>query len=576
MSFFVLSVILLISTSYVSSVFDLHTECNTWAFEDNQCIENPNFMWTSCLTSCISFANNIANDEGYEFHSKCKDWAAEGECEANPNFINLHCPVDCGLAVAWDPFTRRELQFSEIPFEPSLAQDNCGDNVSDVISAAEIIKERLTKYFSGGYNSVTGFSSASPSNYLNKMGLAEAVLYVLRLYEVVLAASDREDYYQSTVEKIQRVMEVVGSGYSSDLLARHMPEWMEYINQSSYEAHSVASGFTEDGSLYTSQSCTASYGPPLEDVLSHFQTPNASTYNHKDTITLLNGVEMPLLGLGTWQLDGHVCVDAVSSAIELGYRAIDTAEAYRNEKEVGVAVKAQLEKGTVSREQLFIATKLSDTKNAGYQKTLSLVKEQLELLQTTYIDLYMLHSPIGNRALQADTWRALEDLYAQGVIKALGVSNFGASELRELVESAQKVKPMVVQNKLDVYHVGKQLDSEGDRIMEYAKSQNIVVVSYSPFSAYPFVMLPINDPLVSYIAARHIDPTTNTPATPAQILLKWAMQKGTAMIPRSSNNDRLAENIKTLSIPPLTSTEIAMLDTLQYLVSSPVSKAVPF
>ena len=121
-------------------------------------------MWSSCLTSCISFAKNIVNDEGYEFHSKCKDWAAEGgnlqslnvwddsypvllsfyclsgECEANPNFINVHCPAECGMSVAWDPFTRRELQFDEIPFESSLSQDNCGDNVSDVISAAEVIK----------------------------------------------------------------------------------------------------------------------------------------------------------------------------------------------------------------------------------------------------------------------------------------------------------------------------------------------------------------------------------------------------------------------------------------------------
>eukprot|EP01036_Dinobryon_divergens_P032771 gene32771-42429_t len=307
------------------------------------------------------------------------------------------------------------------------------------------------------------------------------------------------------------------------------------MTTSSYEAHSVASGFTEDGSLYTSQSCRASYGPSLENVVSHFQTPVLpATYIPKDTITLLNGVEMPLLGLGTWQLDGHVCVDAVSAAIELGYRAIDTAEA------------------------------------------LSLVKQQLELLQTTYIDLYMLHSPINDRALQADTWRALEDLYAQGVIKALGVSNFGASELKELVESAQRVKPMVVQNKLDVYHVGKQLDNEGDRIMEYAKSQGIIVVSYSPFSAYPFVMIPLNDPVVSYIAARHPDPTTNAPATPAQILLKWAMQKGTAMIPRSSNYDRLAENLKALSISPLLPAEIQLLDTLQFLVSSPVAKPIPF
>lgn len=150
--------------------------------------------------------------------------------------------------------------------------------------------------------------------------------------------------------------------------------------------------------------------------------------------------------------------------------------------------------------------------------------------------------------MQAESWRALEDLYEQGVIKALGVSNFDSNELKQLVQSA-RIKPMVVQNKFDVYHVGKQLDNKGDNLVEYARSEHIIgmsmqyimhcimhccvtyvrfcatVVAYSPFSAYPFVMEPTYDPIVSYVAARHIDPTTNTPATPAQILLKWTLQK---------------------------------------------------
>jgi len=268
-------------------------------------------------------------------------------------------------------------------------------------------------------------------------------------------------------------------------------------------------------------------------------------------------------------------VDSVIAALEMGYRALDTAEAYRNERAVGAAVQTVIEKGIVTREEIFIATKLSDSsKHGGYEQTKALVRSQLELLETPYIDLYMLHSPFENKALQAESWRALEDLYSEGVLKSLGVSNFDSHELKALVESAQRVKPMVVQNKLDVYHVGKQLDNQGDTLVEYARSQNIIVVAYSSFSAYPFVLMPPNDPIVSYVASQHFDPHTNTPATPGQVLLKWSMQKGTALIPRSSSPDRLLENIKALDISPLSPSEMQLLDTLQFLVSSPVSKPI--
>jgi len=279
-------------------IFDSHKECNKWAFEDYQCIENARFMWSSCLSSCTKFAKQIGNDESYEFFQKCKEWAAEGECEANPGFIQLHCPLDCGLSISWDPFTRRDLEFSEIPFEQVIAEDHCADQVSDIISAAEVIKERLNKYISGGYNSVVGFSSSSPSNYLNKMGLAEAVLYVLRLYEVVLASSERQDLLSTTVERIHSVIAVVSSGFSSDLLTRHILEWIDFINLSSYDAHTVASNNAEDGSLYQSQSCQASYGPPLSKVSDHFGIPGSIyTNSTSHTVTLLNGVQMPLMGL---------------------------------------------------------------------------------------------------------------------------------------------------------------------------------------------------------------------------------------------------------------------------------------
>ena len=230
---------------------------------------------------------------------------------------------------------------------------------------------------------------------------------------------------------------------------------------------------------------------------------------------------------------------------------------------MGTAIKLAIDQGIVKRSDVFIATKLSDTADAGYAGVRKLVQKQLKDLQVTYLDLYMLHSPISDAALQRDTWRALEELLKEGVIRAIGVSNFDSIELEALSKDAT-VKPMVVQNKLDVYHVGKQLDNRGDKIVSYAQRNNILLVAYSTFSAYPFSMIPTEDPVVREIAhARGL--------TTAQVLLKWALQKGFAVIPRSMSPIRIKENLAALTLPPLREKDLLLLDTLQYLVSSPVS-----
>jgi diketogulonate reductase-like aldo/keto reductase len=248
-------------------------------------------------------------------------------------------------------------------------------------------------------------------------------------------------------------------------------------------------------------------------------------------------------------------------------RSIDTAQAYQNEHNVGDAIKEAIAQKLVTRQQLFLATKLSDPADAGYEKAKALVQRQLAALQTSYLDLYMLHSPLEDATLQADTWRALEDLYTAGVLRAIGVSNFGASDLAALNATA-RVKPMVVQNKVDPYHVAKQLDNVGDAIVEYARDNKMVIVAYSSFSAYPFVMKPSEDPVVRDIARRRR-------LTPAQVLLKWSLQRGFAVIPRSTSPERLAENLAVLTLPPLHKEDLHLLDTLELLVSSPVSKPGP-
>ena len=208
---------------------------------------------------------------------------------------------------------------------------------------------------------------------------------------------------------------------------------------------------------------------------------------------------------------------------------------------------------------------MSDESFAGYERVKQKVGQQLKDLGLQYIDLYMLHSPLSNKELQAQTWRALTELYHAGVIKSLGVSNFSGAELRHIVDTSE-VPPMVVQNKFDVYHQGKQLDSEGDDVVAYAKSRGIALVAYSSFSAYPFAMLPTYDPIVIYLAQRQ-----SVPVTPAMLLLRWTLQLGgTAVIPRSTSKARLQENLSVLTMAPISEEHMAMLNLLQYLISSPV------
>jgi D-xylose reductase len=226
-------------------------------------------------------------------------------------------------------------------------------------------------------------------------------------------------------------------------------------------------------------------------------------------VTLHNKVKMPRIGFGTWQLQGQECIDAVYDAIvvgkhhssstslsheqinfiiyPLGYRLFDTAEAYRNEAEVATAIHRAIDEGIVTREELFIATKQSDPDHAGYDGIRELIQSQLDTMRLDYFDLYMLHSPLDKsfqviflyffklllftsnfklsilRIIQGQTWLALEELNKAGILKAIGVSNFDGRELRLLVGTA-KSKPMMVQNKLDVYHYGKQLDNKGQLV----------------------------------------------------------------------------------------------------------------
>lgn len=267
---------------------------------------------------------------------------------------------------------------------------------------------------------------------------------------------------------------------------------------------------------------------------------------------LRNAKSMPLVGFGTWQLTGMVCFDAVKAALAAGYRHFDTAQGYHNEKDVGNALK----ESDVAREDIFLSTKLSFEKDFGNKNVRAAVMKQLEDLGMSYIDLYMLHSPHHDDRITLETWKELEIMYDEGLIKALGVSNFQLNQLKKLWDSA-RVKPMYVQNKMSVYHY------EGD-VLEYCKEHDIILMSYSLINPWPYKISPMSDPWVVLFSRRHN-------VSPAQILLRWALQMGVGIIPRSKNAERIVLN-KELFGFSLNAEEMAVLNSLSHLISSPWNK----
>jgi len=471
------------------------------------------------------------------------------------------------LGVGWSPWARRAVGIDRTIPEKALAPepvDKCTIPV-DLLSAANIMRNRLVEFVSGNSVSVPGLASSAPSEFLGYFGLTEALLYTTRLYQASFALLNAHPSpFMSFLEEVETAIQE--SRYRGDSLMIELPRWVAYLGELVHT--NLPTDHPEDpcsGSADTEKTDIFQFARLFELGLPE-STENVESGN-TDTVRLHNGVLMPVVGLGTWQLNGEECENAVAESLSLGYRHIDSAQAYGNEAEIGRVVSHAISQGTVTREDLFLATKLSDSEQySGYDGVRRLVAEQLQHLQTTYIDLYMLHSPVQNKEVQAEMWRAMEDLYHEGVFRAIGVSNFDGRELTNLVNTAT-VRPMVVQNKLDPYHVGKQLDNRGDNIVEYARAQGIVLVAYSPFSSFPFAMQPTEDPLLRILAARY-------GVSPAQIIIKWAIQQGFAVIPRSSNAHNLASNLNASKLAALSRPALNLIASLQSLVSSPYSRYV--
>lgn len=245
-----------------------------------------------------------------------------------------------------------------------------------------------------------------------------------------------------------------------------------------------------------------------------------------DTFKLSNGVEIPCVGFGTWRSpDGETAYNAVRKALEVGYRHIDTAAAYKNEESVGRAIR---ESG-IPREEIFVTSKLWNTER-GYEKTLAAFDKTMERLGLDYLDLYLIHWPAAPHQyenwdeLNMGTWKAFIELYRAGRIRAIGVSNFKPYHLESLVKS--EIVPMV--NQIEI-HPG-MLTSE---TIEYCRGYDMLIEAWSPLGSGAL----LGDELLAGIAEKY-------GKSVAQICLRWCLQQGTLPLPKSVTPERIEANTK--------------------------------
>ena len=239
-------------------------------------------------------------------------------------------------------------------------------------------------------------------------------------------------------------------------------------------------------------------------------------------VKLYNGVEMPMEGFGVFQVPENECKEVVLNAIRIGYRLIDTASSYKNEEAVGAAIRAAEKEGIAKRNELFIATK-AYIQEMGYENLKKAFARSLQKLGLDYLDLYLIHMPLGD---YYGAWRAIEELYKEGKTRAIGVCNFDAARLMDLCYNVE-IKPMV---------------NQIERHPHYQRHEELAIMDklgvqpqgWAPFAEGLKGMF--TEPVLNEIAAKH-------GKTAAQVILRWNVQQGVIIIPKSVNKNRMEENL---------------------------------
>lgn len=254
-----------------------------------------------------------------------------------------------------------------------------------------------------------------------------------------------------------------------------------------------------------------------------------------DKLTFHNGVQIPQVGLGVYKVSNEEVYENVLSALELGYRHIDTASFYENEEGVGRAIKDS----GIPREELFITSKVWNDEQ-GFANALGAFHRSLNKLGLDYLDLYLVHWPVPG--LYKDTWRALEKVYEDKKVRAIGVSNFLPHHLYDLLRTANE-KPVI--NQVELH---PRLAQEDVRL--YCKQRDILVEAWAPLGKGQY----LDDPVLQEIASKH-------GKTSAQVILRWELQSGIVIIPKSSRSERQKENADIFDFS-LTEEEMKKIDGL--------------
>jgi 2,5-diketo-D-gluconate reductase A len=270
-------------------------------------------------------------------------------------------------------------------------------------------------------------------------------------------------------------------------------------------------------------------------------------------VTLHDGVEIPQLGFGVFQVPPEKTQDAVEGALETGYRHIDTAAAYRNERGVGAAIGAS----GIPREEIFVTTKLWNSAQ-GYESALGAFQKSIDRLGMDYVDLYLIHWPVPTEGRALETWRAFERIHEEGGSRTIGVSNFRVEDL-EMLERDAEVQPTV--NQVELHPHLPQ-----DELRAWHLGHGIATESWSPLAQGELL---VNETIAA-VAARH-------GRTPAQAILRWHLQLGNVVIPKSATPKRIRENFELFDfeLSDEDMTEIAAIDVGQRIGPDPGTFVAP-
>ena len=265
------------------------------------------------------------------------------------------------------------------------------------------------------------------------------------------------------------------------------------------------------------------------------------------TIPLNNGVEIPQIGFGTFRVDETETQRVVESALAAGYRHIDTAAGYYNEAGVGAALRAS----GLPREDVFVTTKLRNG-DQGYDNALRAFEDSRAALGLDVVDLYLIHWPVPTKGLATETWRALEKLYADGAVRAIGISNFLPEHVEDLLAGAEVV-PAVDQ--IEIHPSFQQTDAQ-----DAARRAGMVVEAYAPIGQGEDLQLPAV-----------VDVAEALGVTPAQVVLRWHLQQGRVVIPKSATPERIASNIDVLGfeLDEVQMAAITAMDTPERMFPDP-------